>query len=79
MSHFVQDGKLTYRLIGFAKFPLEKDTKYTLEVQKAGKTLTVSVAGHTFGCYDEALPDSFYAGITGCEGLNRFYDFTLRR
>ena len=77
--HFVQDGKLTYRKAAFAKFSLKKDTKYSLEVNKKGKTLTVSVAGHTLGYYDEALPDSFYVGITGCEGLNRFYDFSVHR
>lgn len=77
--HFFQDGKLTYRKAAFAEFPLKKDTKYTLEVSKKGKTLTVSVAGHTLGYYDDALPDSFYVGITGCEGLNRFYDFSARR
>jgi hypothetical protein len=77
--HFVQDGKLTYRKAAFASFPLEKDTKYTLVVKKTGKTLTVSVAGHTFGYLEEALPDAVYVGITGCEGLNRFYDFTLQR
>ena len=41
-------------------------------MKKVDKTLTVSVAGHTFGYLDDALPDSFYVGITGCEGLNRF-------
>jgi hypothetical protein len=77
--HFVKDGTLTYRKAAFASFRLEKDTKYRLEVKKTGKTLTVSVAGHTFGYIDDALPESFFVGITGCEGLNRFYDFSLRR
>jgi hypothetical protein len=77
--HMLKDGKLAYRLASFARFPLQSETRYTLEVKKSGKTLTVSVAGHTFGYSDEALPDAFYAGITGCEGLNHFYDFGLRR
>ncbi|MCX7049074.1 MAG: hypothetical protein NTX50_26765 [Candidatus Sumerlaeota bacterium] len=77
--HFVKDGKPTYRKAAFANFPLEKDTKYTLEVKKTGKVLTVSVASHTFGYADDSLPDSCYIGITGCEGQNRFYDFTMRR
>ena len=76
--HFIKDGKLIYRKAAFARFPLEKDAKYLLEVKKTGKTLNVSVAGHTFGYIEDALPDSFYVGITGCEGLNRFYDFTVR-
>jgi hypothetical protein len=77
--HFFKDGKLTYRKVAFARFRLQKDVKYSLEVKKTGKTLTVSVAGHSFGYLDESLPESFYVGITGCEGLNRFYDFSLRR
>jgi hypothetical protein len=77
--HLVKDGKLTYRKAAFANFRLEKDTKYRLKVTKTGKTLTVSVAGHTFGYIDDALPESFFVGITGCEGLNRFYDFTVWR
>jgi hypothetical protein len=77
--YFLQDGKLTFRKAAFALFPLEKDTRHKLEVKKTGKTLTVTVAGHTFGYFDEALPDAFHAGITGCEGLNYFYDFAVRR
>jgi hypothetical protein len=41
--------------------------------------VTVSVADHTFGYIDDVLPESFFVGITGCEGLNRFYDFAVRR
>jgi hypothetical protein len=77
--HFFKDGKLTYRKKAFASFPLSKDTSYTLEVKKSGKLLTISVAGHTFGYTEDAMPDSFYAGITGCEGRNRFYDFAVRK
>jgi hypothetical protein len=72
--HRLKDGKLTYQKAAFAGFGLEKDTPYRVEVKKAGTTLTVSVAGHTFGYTDDALPDACYVGITGCEGLNRFYD-----
>ena len=77
--HWLKDGKLTYRKAAYARFPLEKETPYRLEVKKAGKTLTVSVAGHTFGYTDDALPDACYVGIMGCEGLNRFYDFKVQR
>ncbi len=75
--HSLKDGKLTYRKAAFASFRLEKDTPYRLEVKKADKTLTVSVAGHIFGYTDDALPDACYVGITGCEGLNRFYNFRV--
>ena len=77
--HFLKDGKLTYRKAAFASFRLEKDTQDTLDVKKVGKVLTVSVANYTFGYADDALPDSFYVGITGCEGLNRFFNFSVSR
>jgi hypothetical protein len=77
--HFRKDGKLAYRKVAFASFRLEKDAAYKLEVKKTGKTLTVSVGGHTFSHTDDALPEALYVGITGCEGLNRFYDFSVRR
>ena len=56
---------------------MKKDTKFTLEVKKTGKVLTVAVAGHTFGYTEDALPDSCHVGITGCEGQNRFYNFSV--
>ena len=34
--------------------------------------------GVSFGYADDLLPDSFYAGITGCEGRCRFYDFKVK-
>jgi hypothetical protein len=77
--HSLKEGKLAYRKAAFASFRLEKDTPYRLEVKKTGTTLTVSVAGHTFGYTDDALPDACYVGSTGCEGLNRFYDFSICR
>jgi hypothetical protein len=77
--HFLKEGKLTYRKAASGSFRLEKDTPYRLEVKKTGKTLTVSVAGHTLGYTDDALPDACYVGVTGCEGLNRFYDFSICR
>ena len=40
--------------------------------------MMVKCGGHEFGYVDNDLPDSFYAGIIGCEGRNRFYDFKIR-
>ena len=28
---------------------------------------------------DNNLPDSYYAGLIGCEGRNRFYDFKVKQ
>ena len=61
--------------------PFEANTKYTLEVQVQFTSkcpiLTVSCNDVKFGCMLPELKRGFYAGITGCEGINRFYDFKL--
>ena len=33
----------------------------------------------TFGYVDPALPDDYQVGITGEEGVNRFYDFAIEQ
>ena len=77
-----KDGTLDWHLAAFARAPFEAKKKYTLTAALArGKRemrLTVSCGGVTFGFEDPELPQDFYAGVTGCEGRNRFYDFSLR-
>ncbi len=34
--------------------------------------------GACFSYLEHDLPKKLYVGVTGCEGLNRFYDFNLR-
>ena len=75
--HFFANGKPSYKKAAFAKFPLAPDTRYALEVELKGKLMTVKIDGHTFGYTDESLPEKRYLGITGCEGLNRFYGMSV--
>ncbi|MBO5751425.1 MAG: hypothetical protein J6R80_03375, partial [Kiritimatiellae bacterium] len=65
------------------KAPFNKDTRYNLEVnivknRKGVKMMVVKCCGHEIGYVDNDLPESFYAGIIGCEGRNKFYDFKIR-
>jgi len=30
------------------------------------------------GYVDSSLQEEYYVGITGCEGVNRFYDFAVK-
>lgn len=77
-----ENGELSWHLAAFARFPFEPKKKYTLSVSLArGKRemrMTVSCGGVTFGFEDPELPENFYAGVTGCEGRNRFYDFSIQ-
>ncbi|MFZ4694890.1 MAG: hypothetical protein ACOYMV_07165 [Verrucomicrobiia bacterium] len=48
-------------------------------VKKTGKQLSVTVDGKSFGYRDESLPEDYFVGITGCEGINRFFDIKIEK
>ena len=77
--HSFADNKPSYKKSAYANFPLQPDTRYTLVVEIKGKRLSAMIDGHTFGYIDESLPDELYVGVTGCEGLNSFYDMAVMR
>ena len=67
--------------MGFLKCNFKPNTKYELQVNiqftACGPVWTVSCGGHEFGFIDDLMPKEFYAGIVACEGVNRFYDFSV--
>lgn len=81
--HFFKDGKASWRKAAFMKTEFKANEKYLLTVKLdfsvRGPMMTISADGKTFGFFDEALPRSFHAGITGCEGINHFYDFSVKK
>ena len=48
------------------------------KTSKGVKEMVVKCGGHEIGYVDNDLPDTFYAGIIGCEGRNLFYDFKVK-
>ena len=82
--HSIRDGKPFWYKAAYIKVPFQKDTRYDLSVKvtrtrKGVKEMVVKCGGHELGYVDNDLPDTFYAGIIGCEGRNRFYDFKITR
>ena len=75
--HRNKNGKSHWTKTAFWKFRLEKDTKYVMTVTIKEKELTFSVGDRKFGYAEGNLPDEFYVGITGQEGINRFYNFRV--
>lgn len=77
-----ENGNLSWHLAAFARAPFEPKKRYELKVTMAkGKRemrMTVECGGVKFGFEDPELPSSFYAGVTGCEGRNRFYSFSAK-
>lgn len=79
--HHQNDGKPTWHLAAQLKIKYEPKRKYELKVQvkreKAGAQIIVDCGGASFSYMEHDLPQELFAGITGCEGINRFYDFKV--
>ncbi len=80
--HFYRDSKPSWKLISFLDLDLKTGEKYQLSAQlicrNKGKFLLMGCNEHTFGCrIADDWPETYYVGLTACEGRNRFYDFTL--
>ena len=68
-------------LAAVLRSPFEAKRRYelsvTVERYKETRRMTVECNGRVFGFSDDALELDNYVGITGCEGRNRFYGFTI--
>lgn len=76
-QHFYKDNQPSYIRLAWSKLKFKPKHKYNLKVTINGKLMTVTVDGNELGCTNVDLPDDFYVGITGCEGINKFYDFKV--
>ena len=80
--HFFKNGKPSWKLIGFQDIALEANKPHHLvaEIRSTikGKFLYMGVDTPSFGTrLAEDWPDEYFAGITACEGRNRFFDFAI--
>lgn len=65
-------------LIATAEFPVKADIIFELSVTiKKGK-LIINLCDHILEATDNKIPESFYVGITACEGENEFAEFVIK-
>jgi len=76
--HFGPLVEPNYVRICYANFEMFPDTIYNLEVEINDAEMKISVADTIIGCYVPELTEPFHTGILASEGLNRFYDLTVR-
>lgn len=71
-------GDSLHQKAGMARFPVPAGEKLTLTAQIRPRQMIVTLCGvrSVFDIPD--LPLRFRAGITACEGINRFYSFETR-
>ena len=80
--HKFDNGKPSWKLIAYQELQLQAHKKHHLvtEIRFAGQGnfICMGVDDVSFGCLlPENWPQIYYAGITACEGRNRFYDFSI--
>jgi hypothetical protein len=63
--------------IHFEDIPTPNKSRVTLSVAFGEGRLDIEMNGVAFTVYNAELPREFYFGITGCEGINRFYSLTV--
>jgi len=73
------DGKAVSKNVVRMKAPVEENKPVKLRVEMVGKVFRVNADGHEFDVPCEYLPDEYYVGITACEGVCRFYDFSVEQ
>lgn len=59
------------------KFPVTPKEVHTLKVQVLDKALDIETEGAHVILRVDDLPTEFRAGITACEGINRFYTYSI--
>ena len=79
--HYYENGRPSWRRVGFLEAPFQPGKKYelsaTFDFSSRGTTLIIECDGHRFGTMlDGDWPRDYYAGITACEGVNRFYSLS---
>lgn len=79
--YYWKDGQLTWYLAAFARADFKPRQRYKLEIKvQPGRfypRMTITCGHVKLGYENPEIPASFYAGITGCEGRCRFYDFSF--
>ena len=76
-QHHFENGKPSHERVAWSNFELKPNTKYELTVNVKGNNIEAAIDGHKIGYKSRDSHTSFYAGITACEGLNKFYNFRI--
>ena len=65
--------------VAFKQFTIGNNEKINMSVTVGRGRVSVNINGETLELEHSAVPDTFHAGITACEGLNRFYELRINR
>lgn len=80
--HEMREGRPYWSLAAFLQAPFAANQPHRLaadiERTPKGHRLTIRCGGMVFGCLLPQLQNEYRVGLTACEGVNRFWDFSLK-
>lgn len=74
---YMEDGIVKWNQLLGVEFPLTEDEKHTMSVEILDEAIRMEVEGRVFLLRVENLNQTYHVGVNMCEGITRFYDFTI--
>ena len=59
------------------QFKIENEERISITAKILGDRILVNINGHESEAICPDLPDEFHVGFTACEGINKFYSFSV--
>ena len=79
--HALEGGKSLWKKLAFLETVFEPGKKYAMTVSivftKPGAQWEIACEDRRFGFLDPETPAAYQAGVVACEGVNRFYSFSV--
>lgn len=72
------DCPIDATLLATKKFEIKGNTRINIKMQVEKEHIKAWVNGEFLEADALGLPSEFYAGITACEGINKFYSFSIK-
>lgn len=75
--HYRENGKCFWHKRLGMEFPVTEHGEHTLAVVVQEKSLLINLDGQKTVLRVDDLPATFHVGLTGCEGIVRFYEMLI--
>ena len=71
------DGEVKWNKLMGVEFPVTQSEKHTFGVEIQENVLKIDCEGRKMMLRVDNLPKLMHVGINACEGINRFYSFSV--
>lgn len=72
-----EDRKVVWHKLMGVKFPVTQGERHTLRAKINRDTIEITADERSMMLRVADLPARFHVGLSGCEGMNRFYEMTI--